>query len=143
MTTHARKPPEANPYMREAGEKMKQARLRAGYGTQEEASRATERLFGPDGRVPYQQLSRIERGTPLRPALDLLDKLSRTYGVSFEEMLMWYGIDPPHPAENKWVLSPEIRKLIERYDNLPKSTQETLDAMVRFFLREDEQGTPF
>ena len=137
MTT--RKPARENKFMREAGEKLRSARIAAGFATLQDAERASARLFGEDERIEYQQISRMERGAVMKPGIDFIDKIARTYGVPIDEVLSWYGIEMPSRADRGKRLAPSILQMIEGWDTLPPETQTRLDALVRITMLDAQQ----
>lgn len=94
-------PPELPPIADGFGERLKQARIEAGYTTQPELARAME--------VNLNTVSRHESGRH-QPTLDLLYAYSRVLGVSVS--YLQHG-NPPPPAVLSYLESDRAKQLLD------------------------------
>jgi hypothetical protein len=79
--------------------------------TQEEVAAATARRYGPDGRIPLAQVSRIEKGQFDRVSLDDAVHLGLLYDLNPNEVATMYGLYNEQSGVKDPLQVQEIRNL--------------------------------
>ena len=97
--------------------------------------------------LSHSYINSLEKGehpktkAPIKPTPETLERLSRAYNYSYEELMSKAGyikedgqtIDTKLDAK---ILTEQKKKLLDRYDKLPKDKQHILDQLAEVMIKE-------
>lgn len=109
--------------MRSGGRRLRQIR-EARQMTQMDIERATAARYDYEGRVPAQQVSRIEKGSLDKPPiLDLL-RYGEVLGLNPDDIAEMFGLWPRQSKESK--LDPQVNEIVALARQLPPALHDEL-----------------
>lgn len=123
---------------KQAGALLRQQRERYGM-TLEDVQQRTRERFGESGMVKYGHLSKIERGTLVKPpTVRVIASLAAIYNMNPAEIMEWYKL--PVYTMTEVADSPTVTRLKLMLMELPPEKRDTLISLVEFAMAQVRAG---